>query len=206
MAWGYAAVVTEAVFAAKAAARLADGALQAGAAWKPKPDRAGADRIGIVAYDSQRRCANSRRNMHRPCIHTHHSLGFAAGSCQLNQVGATAKIDKGARVVGQKLVFTVTGVVIKPLPSGRCPHKTNRYGAAAAPLKHLVPGMEGPDFGGSGGGGMDQKWRNIKVWFLPGQLELGEIGSTGFEEGHPAEQLCDVVAREMPGVAGEKGW
>ena len=40
----------------------------------------------------------------------------------------------------------------------------------------------------------------------PRQVELAEIVGVRLKKGHPAQQLCDVVAREMFGVAGEKGW
>ena len=99
MRFGNAAIVAEAVFAAEAAARAADGARQVGAAWQPEPDRTGADSFIVVANDCKRRRADASRHMHRPRIHAHHSAGPAAGTRQLNQVGAAAQIDQSAWVV-----------------------------------------------------------------------------------------------------------
>ena len=76
MGVGKAAIVAEAVLAAKVAARTADSARQVGAARQPEPDRTSADCFGVVAHDRQRGCADASRHMHRPRIHAHHSLGL----------------------------------------------------------------------------------------------------------------------------------
>ena len=78
---GKAAIVAEAVLAAEAAAVPADSARQAGATRQPKPDRTGSFRCSVVAHDCQRGRADTGRYMHRPCIHTHHSVSPAAGAC-----------------------------------------------------------------------------------------------------------------------------
>ena len=65
---------------------------------------------------------------------------------------------------------------------------------------------KGQILGGSGRGGMDEQGRNLKGWFLPGQIEVGEIVGVGLQKSHAAEQFGDVVACELLGVAGEKGW
>ena len=104
------------------------------------------------------------------------------------------------------MFFALTGVVIEALPGRWCPYESNGDGAAGTPLKNPIPGLEWPDFGGPGGGCMDQKWRNLKWWFLPRQGKFAEIVSAGLEKGHAAQQLSDVVAVELSCVSGEKGW
>ena len=53
---------------------------------------------------------------------------------------------------------------------------------------------------------MDQQWRNLKGWFLPGKGEQTEIICVWLKKDHSAQQLGDVVACELFRVAGEKGW
>ena len=96
MGFGNATIIAEAVLAAKAAARAADSASQAGAARQPQPDGARADRFSVVANDRQCGRADAGGHMHRARVHAHHSSGPTAGTRQLNQVGAPAQIDKGA--------------------------------------------------------------------------------------------------------------
>ena len=108
-------------------------------------------------------------------------------------------------MVSQRLVFAVTSVVVQPLPVGGAP---TRPTVSERLLHHCSTASQdwrarswrlGWLWHGSAG-------RNLKGWFLPGKGEQTEIICVWLKKDHSAQQLGDVVARELFRVAGEKGW
>ena len=52
---------------------------------------------------------------------------------------------------------------------------------------------------------MNQYGRNLKGWFLPGQVKCPEIVGVWLKKGHAAQQFSDVIACELLGITIEKG-
>ena len=177
-------IVAEAVVAAKAAAGAADGAREAGAA-RARANRTGADRFSIVAHDCQRGCAHS--GCHALVPHQHSPQRGLYGKHQPAESGWCGRADRSVCQgvwLGVGLRRRQRG---SPAVAGQGPPQDQPLASGLHTTAALHPRLGRARSWRLGWSLYGSVRRNLKGWFLPGQVQVAEIVGSWLKKSHSAK-------------------